>query len=162
LLSYQDDFPTSMPSFSNLIHLEVMSADMYDGYGRHDEGNLRYWIVRRILLKFLHISPNLQSLVFVGGFRHNGSTNNDGWSPDLIPQCLLLHLKSIEFRGFFWNQFEKDLIRLFLKNARVLERVRITISGRSSLSMNSNYKKQVIDEMSLFPRSSDECILHVS
>ncbi|KAI3943855.1 hypothetical protein MKW92_009499 [Papaver armeniacum] len=110
-----------MPSFYNLIHLEIMSAGLYDGYGCRDAGNLHCWIVR-ILLNFLHISPNLESLVFVDGFRNNKSTNNDGWSLDLIPQCLLQHLKSIEFRGFFWNEFEKDLIRLFLKNARVLQR----------------------------------------
>ncbi|KAI3882468.1 hypothetical protein MKX03_025246 [Papaver bracteatum] len=161
LLSYQDHFYTSMPSFYNLIHLEIMSAGVYDGYGCRDAGNLHCWIVR-ILLNFLHISPNLESLVFVDGFRNNKSTNSDGWSLDLIPPCLLLHLKSVEFRGFFWNEFEKDLIKLFLKNARVLQRVRITISGRSSLSEYSNYKKQVIDEMSLFPRSSDECVIHVS
>ncbi|KAI3912448.1 hypothetical protein MKW92_026783 [Papaver armeniacum] len=156
-------------NFFTLLDAEIVlsrSADMgetgmYDGYGCRDAGNLHSWIVK-ILLNFLHISPNLESVVFVDGFRNNKSTNNDGWSLDLIPQCLLLHLKSVEFRGFFWNEFEKDLIRLFLKNARVLQRVRITISGRSSLSEYSNYKKQVIDEMSLFPRSSDECVIHVS
>ncbi|KAI3901156.1 hypothetical protein MKW92_043577 [Papaver armeniacum] len=161
LLSYQDHFQTILSTFHNLIHLEVMSASFYLGYGCLDEGMLPCWIVGR-LFNFLHISPNLESLIFAEGFCKYESNNSDGWSLRLIPRCLLLSLKSIEFRGFSGMQIEKDLIRLFLKDAKVLQRVKITISGRSFLSMNPKYKKEVVDEIALFPRGSAECVLHVS
>ncbi|KAI3983763.1 hypothetical protein MKX01_001167 [Papaver californicum] len=164
LLSNQDNFQTNLPSFYNLTHLKVTSASFYFGYGSRDEGNLRSWIVG-ILLDFLHVSPNLESLVFAEGFGKGKyeSNKNVGCLLDLVPQCLLLHLKSIEFCGFLWNEFEKDLVRLFLKNAKVLQRVRISISGRSYVSRNpSIHKKLILNEISLFPKSSDECVFHVS
>ncbi|KAI3977437.1 hypothetical protein MKX01_000350, partial [Papaver californicum] len=159
LLSNQDHFFKFLPTFNNLIHLEVMTTASYVDYNRL---NLQCWIVE-ILLKFLNISPNLESLIFVDGFCDYESYPSYDWSLDLIPQCLLLHLKSIEFCGCFWNQAEKDLVRLFLKNARVLQTVRIEISGESSyFSKKSNYKKEVLKEIALFPRGSADCVLHVS
>ncbi|XP_026442025.1 F-box/FBD/LRR-repeat protein At2g26030-like [Papaver somniferum] len=161
LLSYENHFQTSLPSFYYLTHLEVTSASLYFGYSCRDEGKLPCWIVG-ILLDFLHISPNLKSLVFAEGFPHYESNNNDSWSPDFLPQCLLLHLKSIEFRGFFWNEFEKDLVRFLMKNSKVLERVKITISGRSVLSTSSNYRKKVVNDILLFPVGSGKCSIQIS
>ncbi|XP_026423579.1 F-box/FBD/LRR-repeat protein At2g26030-like [Papaver somniferum] len=161
LLSYQNHFLTNLPSFYYLTHLEVTSASLYFGYNCRDEGNLPRWIVG-ILLDFLHISPNLKSLVFAEGFSHSESNINYSWSADFLPQCLLLHLKSIEFRGFFWNEFEKDLVRFLMKNSKVLERVRITVSGRSVLSTSSNYRKKVVNDILLFPVGSGKCNIHIS
>ncbi|XP_026421261.1 FBD-associated F-box protein At4g10400-like [Papaver somniferum] len=161
LLSYQDDFQTKLPLYYNLNHLEVSRASFHFRRDGYFEDNVQCWIVK-VLFDFLQVSPNLESLIFDEGFSNCKSNNYDGWLMDLIPQCLLLHLKSIEFRGFFGKQIEKDLVRLFLKNAKVLQRARITISGKSSLSKNSNFKKEVVDEIALFPRGSAECILHIS
>ncbi|KAI3897567.1 hypothetical protein MKW92_007740 [Papaver armeniacum] len=152
LLSYQHNFPMELPLFYNLIHLEV---------SRWHPGELFRWVVRR-LLGFLQVSPNLQSLIFVVGFYNYDFDDDDRWSLDSIPQCLLVHLKSIEFRGCFWNQVTKDLVKWFLKNAKVLQRLRITVSNRSIYLKNLNHRKEVLDEISLFPRSSADCVLHVS
>ncbi|KAI3891558.1 hypothetical protein MKX03_033105 [Papaver bracteatum] len=161
-LSYQDHFQTILPAFHNLIHLEVTSASLYFGFGCRDEGKLPCWVVG-ILLNFLHISPNLESLIFAEGFCRYASSNSNDWSLSLVPQCLLRSLKSIEFHGFWGKQVEKDLIRLFLKNAKVLQKVKITISGQSYLSMNSSYyQKKVLDEIALYPRGSAECVVHMS
>ncbi|XP_026400208.1 FBD-associated F-box protein At5g22730-like [Papaver somniferum] len=122
-LSYQDHFQKKMPTFHNLIHLEVTSARLYFGLGCRDEGNLPCWVVG-ILLDFLHISPNLESLIFAEGLCRYASTNSNEWSLSPIPQCLLRSLKSIEFQGVWGKQVEKDLIRLFLKNAKVLQKGR--------------------------------------
>ncbi|KAI3878029.1 hypothetical protein MKW98_008306 [Papaver atlanticum] len=158
-LTVSDHLLQSLPVFHNLVHLEVITADSYVG---SDDEVLQCWIVE-MLLKFLHISPNLESLIFVDGFCDYEAYPSYDWSLDLIPQCLLLHLKSIEFRGCFWNQAEKDLVRLFLKNAKALQTVRITISGQSSyFSKKSNYKKKVLNEIALFPRGSVDCVVHVS
>ncbi|KAI3867294.1 hypothetical protein MKW98_001728 [Papaver atlanticum] len=154
-LSHQDDLKTKLPLFYNLTHLEV-TRNFYNGYYGMGKGPSQ---IVRVLLDFLHISPNVESLVFDEGIV---SDINDCWSVDLIPQCLLLHLKSIEFCGLFWYQFEKDLVRFFLKNVKALQRVRITIAENSEVAENSNYKKIILDEISLFPRGSADCLPHVS
>ncbi|KAI3836544.1 hypothetical protein MKW92_012539 [Papaver armeniacum] len=153
-LSYQEHFQANLPTFHNLIHLEVTTARLYFGLGCRDEGNLPCWVVG-ILLDFLHISPNLESLIFAEGLCRYASTNSNEWSLSPIPQCLLRSLRSIEFHGVWGKQVEKDLIRLFLKNAKVLQKVKITI-------LSSYYKKKVSDEIALFPRGSAECVLYVS
>ncbi|KAI3835249.1 hypothetical protein MKW98_020365 [Papaver atlanticum] len=161
-LTHQDHFLKSLSPFYNLIHLEVTTAASHNGGGFHDEVILPCWTVET-LFKFLHVSPNLESLIFADGFCDYEAYPSYDWSLDLIPHCLLQHLKSIEFRGCFWNQAEKDLVRLILKNAKVLQTVRITISGQSSyFSKKSNYKKKVLNEIALFPRGSVDCVLHVS
>ncbi|MCL7048629.1 hypothetical protein MKW94_008417, partial [Papaver nudicaule] len=151
LLSCQGHLQTSLPSFCNLIHLEVNIGGWYLEYER---GN------KEQLLNFLHISPNLKSLIFAEGYRNYESYSNYGCSLDLVPRCLSLHLKSVEFRGFFGTELEMCLLELFLRNARVLRRVVIILS--SELSKNWRNKKKVLNEIALFPRGSPECVLHVS
>ncbi|RZC81049.1 hypothetical protein C5167_043622 [Papaver somniferum] len=131
-LTYQDHFLKSLSPFYNLIHLEVTTAASHFGGGFHDEVILPCWTVET-LYKFLHVSPNLESLIFVDGFCDYEAYPSDEWSLDLVPHCLLRHLKSIEFRGCFWNQAEKDLVRLFLKNANVLQ----TVPGLNKLATTS-------------------------
>ncbi|KAI3878016.1 hypothetical protein MKW98_008293 [Papaver atlanticum] len=130
-LTYQDHFLKSLSPFYNLILLEVTTAASHIGYGFDDEVILPCWTVET-LFKFLHVSPNLESLIFVDGFCDYKAYPSYDWWLDLIPHCLLQHLKSIEFRGCFWNQAEKDLVRLFLKKEKVLQTVKITVSGQSS------------------------------
>ncbi|MCL7022224.1 hypothetical protein MKW94_023198 [Papaver nudicaule] len=119
-LSCQDVI-TKLPSFYNLIHLEV-TAWFYMSYGYLDMGDQLPSRIVGTLLDLLHVSPYLESLVINEGYYEYESNYNDCRSVDLIPQCLLLHLKSIEFRRFWWNQFEMDMVRFFLKNAKVLQR----------------------------------------
>ncbi|KAI3896622.1 hypothetical protein MKW92_038914, partial [Papaver armeniacum] len=161
LLTYQDRFLKSLPSFYNLIHLEIRSAGLEYAYGFGDECSLQCWVVGK-LLSFLHVLPNLESLTVADGFCYYELCPYYYWSLDLIPQCMLFHLKTIEFRRFFWNLFEKDLVRLFLKNAKVLQTVRITISDRSLYLPKTDYKKIVLDEIASYPRGSADCVFHVS
>ncbi|OVA09210.1 F-box domain [Macleaya cordata] len=81
-LSFADDPLTNLPTFYNLIHLEVSLMFPCSANGT--------------LLEFLQIAPNLESLVFVEGFNQNISNGDDSWALNLMSPYLLLHLKSEE------------------------------------------------------------------
>ncbi|OVA07777.1 F-box domain [Macleaya cordata] len=106
-LSFADNLLTNQPTFCNLIHLEVTSKFPCT--------------IDRTLLDFLRFSPNLESLVFAQGFDQCLSNNDDSWKLNLVPQCLLLHLKQVEIREFCGHPGELNMVKLLLKNARVLK-----------------------------------------
>ncbi|MCL7030313.1 hypothetical protein MKW94_011848, partial [Papaver nudicaule] len=83
-LELENVLSTCFPTFVNLITLEVSIIKAQQV---------------RTLFSFLHFSPNLESLVF-GRVIFPDEVNEDALTLDVVPHCLLMHLKSIEFRDF--------------------------------------------------------------
>ncbi|OVA09206.1 F-box domain [Macleaya cordata] len=137
VLSYAVVPLTNLPAFCNLIHLEVSSSLLFTTV--------------RTLIDFLHISPNLESL---GCF----DDGDDGWTLNLVPQCLLLHLKSVEFHQF--DGCELDVVKLFLKNAGVLQKM--TIFSIPALLTNFKKQTEIMRQLLMFPRASTNCVVSFS
>ncbi|XP_026390863.1 FBD-associated F-box protein At5g27750-like [Papaver somniferum] len=116
----------SFPTFNNLNTLEVSF--------------IKTRLVKP-LFTFLQFSPNLESLVFSGVC--GDKINEDAFTLDVVPHCLLMNLKSIKFQYFKGQLKELDLVQLFLQNARVLQTVIIEIS--SDHFVNSDKKKHMCD-----------------
>ncbi|XP_019244698.1 PREDICTED: F-box/FBD/LRR-repeat protein At3g26920-like isoform X1 [Nicotiana attenuata] len=80
----------------------------------------------QVMILLLKSSPNLEVLKLWS------DENDGGWSenwqmcdPDESIVCLESHLKSIQLTGFKYEENEIELLRFFLKNARVLEKLTI-------------------------------------
>ncbi|KAI3831855.1 hypothetical protein MKX03_022227 [Papaver bracteatum] len=131
-LLFPDDLFTNWPMFHNLVRLEVTSG----------------------IFLFLRISPNLKTIGFVG---HRSSTYS-GWTPDMVPQCMLLHLKSVKLCGFNGCSENINAVKTILKNARVLRR--LIIKFRSNISTGEQIK--VMKKLLKFPRGSPRCEIQVS
>ncbi|OVA09209.1 F-box domain [Macleaya cordata] len=95
-LSFAYDTLINLPTFYNLVHLEV--------------GSMFPCSTNRTLLEFLHIVPNLESLLFTDGFNQGIYDGDDGWAINLMAPCLLLHLKSVEIRQFSGHSRELSVI----------------------------------------------------
>ncbi|KAI3950218.1 hypothetical protein MKW92_044532, partial [Papaver armeniacum] len=72
------------------------------------------------------------------------------------PQCLLLHLKSIELRNFNGYPDEMVLVKLILKHARVLERVIVRSASSSSVELDLS-TDGIIEKLIRLPRVSKHC-----
>ncbi|XP_026383501.1 FBD-associated F-box protein At5g22730-like isoform X1 [Papaver somniferum] len=131
---------TSFPTFNNLNTLEVSF--------------IKTQLVKP-LFTFLQFSPNLESLVFRGVYRDK--VNEDAFTLDVVPHCLLMNLKSIKFQYFKGQLKELDLVQLFLQNARVLQMVIIEIS--SDHFLNSNKKKHTAEDVEDFNKKIMEQLL---
>ncbi|XP_026416084.1 putative F-box/FBD/LRR-repeat protein At5g22670 [Papaver somniferum] len=90
---------TSFPTFGNLIRLEVDDIQM------------------KTLLNFLELSPNLESLV-INEVEYMGGENVSTFK--VVPQCLVVSLKSIEIRKFTGYL---EMVKFVLKHGRVLQTV---------------------------------------
>ncbi|CAJ2639303.1 unnamed protein product [Trifolium pratense] len=76
--------------------------------------------------------------------------DKENWvDPNFVPQCLSLHLRVFCFSSVFGLQGELQLARYILKNARVLQTMRISTIG----------EPEIKDLLSSFPRASSSCKL---
>ncbi|KAI3968364.1 hypothetical protein MKW92_042688 [Papaver armeniacum] len=127
-----------VPTFENLVHLETecLNADT--------------------MLRFLQFTPNLESLVIVGGLPRN-TVNENAITLNIVPRCLLLHLTTIKVRRFEGVPEELKLVKYFLENARILQ-VLILESRFTSKSVLGFGKNDEIMELDLmYPRASTSC-----
>jgi hypothetical protein len=69
--------------------------------------------------------------------------------PDIVPQCLSLHLRVCYLSSFLGLQGELRLARYILKNAKVLQTMRIDTIGQPGIE----------EIISSFPRASSLCKL---
>ncbi|KAI3831857.1 hypothetical protein MKX03_022229 [Papaver bracteatum] len=143
LLFPQDVF-TNWPMFYNLVHLEVSSKISFSK--------------DKTLLNFLRISPNLVTLVIVQGFVGQLSNTDSGWRPDMVPQCMLLHLKAVKLCEFYGCLEDLNAVKTFLKNARVLKRMIIKFDS----NLSTDEQNRVMKKLLKFPRCSANCIIEVS
>ncbi|KAI3877777.1 hypothetical protein MKX03_019217 [Papaver bracteatum] len=130
---------TSVPrvsAFESMIHLET-------GYSHADT-----------VLKFLQFTPNLESLAIVPGLFNK--VNEDAFTSNLVPSCLLLHLKTIEVREFEGQPEELKLVKYIWTNARILQ-VLIIQSGTSKTIVALEKKTQIMEMLLMNPRASTSC-----
>ncbi|RZC64686.1 hypothetical protein C5167_008377 [Papaver somniferum] len=130
---------TSFPTFNNLVLLEV------------DYDYVDFPIPSMSsLVKFLHFSPNLESLV-IHQVHFIQEVKGYEWTLDTTPLCLLLFLKSIELRNFKGLPEEMEFTRFFLEHAQVLQLVVL----RRGIALNSS--SEAIQQLQNFPRASTDC-----
>ncbi|XP_026395492.1 FBD-associated F-box protein At5g22730-like [Papaver somniferum] len=122
--------PRSYHTFSNLVSFEV-DVIYYGQIG----------LLFNIILQF---SPNLASLIFHQLFWFH-RLHEDVLPFNIVPQCLLLSLKSIEFRKFYGSPKEMEVVKLFLESARVLQT--ITLGSSSHHLEHLNKKKPTAEEV---------------
>ncbi|KAI3831852.1 hypothetical protein MKX03_022224 [Papaver bracteatum] len=139
-----DDLVTNWPMFHNLVHLEVTSEISFSK--------------DKTLLNFLRISPNLKTIIIAKGFVGQQYSTDSGWTPDMVPQCVLLHLKSVEFCEFYGCLEELNAVKTILKNARVLRRMVI----KFPLLFSTDKQNKVMKKLLKFSRSSKSCIIEIS
>lgn len=74
--------------------------------------------------------------------------------PSCVPECLLFHLKTLEWRDYEGTKVEKEVAIYILKNARRL--VTATIYHDS---VNMSLKHQMFEELEIATRNSRACEL---
>ncbi|XP_009797773.1 putative F-box/FBD/LRR-repeat protein At3g49480 isoform X1 [Nicotiana sylvestris] len=106
----------------------------------------------QVMMLLLKYSPNLEVLKLW--------SEDEFWSvnwklhdPDESIVCLESHLKSIQLNGFKGQQNEIELLRFFLKNAQVLEKLTIVWDEYASKSEKASV------EVLKFPRTSSHVFL---
>ncbi|XP_026429826.1 F-box/LRR-repeat protein At4g14103-like [Papaver somniferum] len=130
---------TSFPTFNNLVRLEVD----YD-YPHFPLPSMRS------LVKFLHLSPNLESLV-INQVPFIQELNGYELTLNTTPHCLLVCLNSLELRNCKGLPEEMEFARLFLKHAQVLQ----LVIFRRGTSLTSSC--ETMQQLQNFPRSSTRC-----
>ncbi|KAI3842676.1 hypothetical protein MKX03_027340 [Papaver bracteatum] len=142
-LLFPDDVFTNWPMFHNLVYLEVASKISFSE--------------DKTLLNFLRISPNLATIIIAQGFVGHLSSTDGGWTPDMVPQCMLLHLKAVKFFEFYGCLEDLNVVQTFLKYARVLERMIIKFDS----NLPTDEQNEVMKKLLKFPRGSTSCIIEV-
>ncbi|KAI3898090.1 hypothetical protein MKW92_041884 [Papaver armeniacum] len=87
---------STLAKFNSLTHLVL--------------AQLSYLNIRK-LFDLLHNSPNLESLVFDNRICNN---TNDDLMTDAVAQCMLLHMKSVEFNNFYGSSSETCKMTIWL------------------------------------------------
>ncbi|KAI3866966.1 hypothetical protein MKX03_022009 [Papaver bracteatum] len=149
-LELADVLDISFPTFSNLITLEVSFIKINHVIS---------------LFTFLQFSPYLESLVF-GRVSCRDEVNEDALTLDVVPHCLLMHLKSIKFQVFEGQLKELDLVQLFLQNSRVLQTVIIehssVDSGTRTTKDVEDLNKKIMEQLLKYEWASTECVINFS
>ncbi|RZC51619.1 hypothetical protein C5167_020036 [Papaver somniferum] len=107
------------------------------------------------VLKFLQFTPSLEALAIVQKGWCN-KFNEDAFTSNLVPRCLLLHLKTIEIQKFEGSPEELKLVKYFWKNARILQ-VLIIQSGTIKTIAALEKKTQIMELLLMNPRASTSC-----
>lgn len=127
-----------LPTFHCLTHLVI---------------GVIHGVDRKLLLLVLQSSPILESIVFTNGaIISYGEFEGDPNPPEPLPSCLLFHLKTIEIKVFEGYKAELDAVKYLLKNANVLERMKIHFSN-----MTLERKYRVTKKLSNLPKGSTTC-----
>ncbi|XP_058770633.1 FBD-associated F-box protein At5g56370-like [Vicia villosa] len=94
------------------------------------------------MLDMLHQSPKLQHILI----------SEDNWqNPDAVPKCFQSQLKTLLFRNYRGRKCELQFAEYVMRNSKLLR----TLTIRSSCSMDSEAKSEVLKKLSLCPRSCD-------
>ncbi|XVF56955.1 hypothetical protein PTKIN_Ptkin06aG0162700 [Pterospermum kingtungense] len=124
--------------FSNLVCVEIGvddSDDLYEDFEMTD---------------FLESSPNLEILIFAEGIFESVTLNPS----KRVPPCLLSHLKVIEIYSF-GGQMKP--VEYFLKNASVLEKVKIQMDKELQVEKRHKITKKLL----MLPRESKICQVEI-
>ncbi|MCL7042347.1 hypothetical protein MKW94_004172, partial [Papaver nudicaule] len=154
-LEVENFLATSFPTFINLVTLEVSIIKAQQV---------------RTLFSFLQFSPNLESLVF-GRVIFPDEVNEDALTLDVVPHCLLRHLKSVEFQDFEGQLSELDLVQVFLQNAGVLQSVILGISSHSFVNSQKkkrtgedveDFSNKIMEQLLMYKWASTDCVIKFS
>ncbi|KAI3915427.1 hypothetical protein MKW98_022385, partial [Papaver atlanticum] len=146
---------SSFPTFLNLITLEVSFMKTQKV---------------KSLFTFLQFSPNLVSLVFSGACCRD-EVNEDALTLDVVPHCLLIHLKSIKFQYFEGQRKVLDLVQLFLQNAMVLQTLIIEISSDHGVNLDKkkhtakdveDFNKKIMEQLLKYKWASTDYVIKLS
>ncbi|XP_026402679.1 putative F-box/FBD/LRR-repeat protein At5g22670 [Papaver somniferum] len=146
VLSFAEDLLTDLPTFYNLIQLEVLSVVKYYAH--------------KTLFPLIQTAPNLESLVFCKVFSPYLHDDGDGWLLDMdtVSESLFRNIKFVQFKEFFGTPGEMKLARVILNNASALQMMTITCT----LSRDLSSKVVVMEELLRFPRGSPSCVIEFS
>ncbi|KAH7860636.1 hypothetical protein Vadar_015917 [Vaccinium darrowii] len=139
-----------LPTFPNLTHLRL-GLDCISCWNRD------------LLGGFLRCSPYLEVLILEGESPGSGEL----WGPPpQVPSCLTLHLKEVEILQFDGKEYQLELIKYILKNAKVLKKMTIGYLNSSSCFCNLSKKRKkssscVCMALSAFARGSRTCELNL-
>ncbi|XP_065862294.1 F-box/FBD/LRR-repeat protein At4g26340-like isoform X1 [Euphorbia lathyris] len=131
---------SALPIFKNLKTMELR-----DSFGWRTPPN--DW---KVLPNLLESSPNLQVLIFSQGLvsltLDDQDFNHFNWQrPESVPECLSMHLKTIEIFEFVGFPEELQIVEYFLECGEVLEKM---IIHRFVLSENPIAEKKMHRSMS--------------
>lgn len=126
-----------IPTFHNLTTLALYSINSN-------------W---HLLAQVLKHCPNLQNLeLSQGTYNEKIKGILEKWvDPIFVPKCLSLQLKTCRILNFLGQESELLLARYILKNARVLQ----------TLKINCNEDLKIQRELLFFPRASPECTVMI-
>ncbi|GAV60653.1 F-box domain-containing protein/LRR_2 domain-containing protein/FBD domain-containing protein [Cephalotus follicularis] len=125
-----------LPVLGKLTHLEIR-ADVHT--------------VALGLPHLLERCSNLEYLVFNGVGLFRGLVHSGDWNPpDVVPSCLLFHLKEIEI-NFSWWEKELEFVKYCLQNGRVL--MKLTIHAYTDEVDQLKIAKQLL----MLPKGTREC-----
>ncbi|KAL1195176.1 F-box/FBD/LRR-repeat protein [Cardamine amara subsp. amara] len=111
-----------------------------------------------ILVSVLQHSPKLQVLKLYLNQNHSDLdvVREVCWiQPERVPECMLFHLKTFEWRNYGGTQVEKEVAIYILKNARQLSTASIFYPD----SVNLVDKLKMFEELEIATRSSRACEL---
>lgn len=140
-----------LPTFQNLTHLRL-GLDCISCWN---------W---DLLENFLQCSPNLEVLILEG--ESPGSAVF--WRPPpQVPCCLSWHLKEVEIQQFDGKQYQLELVKYLLKNAKFLKKMTIGCVNSSSCFCNQSKEQEksgscVCKALLAFPRGSETCELDLN
>ncbi|XP_027349840.1 F-box/FBD/LRR-repeat protein At4g00160-like [Abrus precatorius] len=127
-----------IPVFDNLIKLEI-------SFGNYS------W---DLLANLLQRSHKLEALMIYKEPQKYAKGQESRWNhPLLVPECLLLHLKTFCLREYQGLETELDFVGYIMQNARVLETMTIYLS--SSLGLDE--KLQIRRHLSIIQRNFETC-----
>ncbi|KAK9269356.1 hypothetical protein L1049_001127 [Liquidambar formosana] len=129
-----------LPTFSKLTHLEVDTKVYY---------NFRAVIV------FLQRLPTLECLVFSEGIGPCMPSDEVDWTLEPVPQCFKSCLKRFSIKNFHGGEPELLFLKFILKNALVLERMKVFILHY--LSEDLKKREEFSDQLQMLPRGSASC-----
>ncbi|KAI3897034.1 hypothetical protein MKX03_015858, partial [Papaver bracteatum] len=148
--------PTCYHTFRNLVSFEV--DVMYYGH---------IGLLFDIILQY---SPNLTSLIFhklVPYVR----VGEQVLPFNIVPRCLLLSLKAIEFQRFYGGPKEMEVDKLFLESAKVLQMLTLGSSSHHLECLNKTKPTveevedadgKILEQLQAFSWASADCLVKFS
>ncbi|CAJ2640056.1 unnamed protein product [Trifolium pratense] len=126
-----------IPIFHNLTHLKFKNS----------------W---GLVVQMLHHCPKLQSLELSKGSRHvrEDELGNSAEEPELVPECVSSCLKTCTIRDIGGLQSELILPTFILKNARILQTMKVWSGWMQK-------KSEIEEKLSPCPKASATCQLFV-
>ncbi|XP_018461352.2 FBD-associated F-box protein At3g49020-like isoform X1 [Raphanus sativus] len=105
----------------------------------------------------LDSSPKLQSIKLDSPYRGDCPVGWEWNQPKRVPECLLLHLETLVWRGYGWErEDEKQVATYILKNARQLKKATFTTAPTES---KMEKRREMLNELANVVRASKSCRL---